>query len=78
MKTFHETFAPNDGVLPGIYSVAVSCYAEGEKLGEPGVPERYLDPRKSGLRATVGYSAAVIDFEVEGEIESTDSMIGRN
>ncbi len=72
------TFAPKDGVLPGSYTVAVSSYELSDKLGVPAVPERYLDPKKSPLRAEVGSWGAVVDLELEGEVDSSQSRVGRN
>ena len=73
------TFREGDGVVPGDFSIAVFCYEDpppptSEELanppaafglrGKPAIPTRYLDPKTSGLTATVSESANVVDLKL--------------
>jgi hypothetical protein len=72
------TFREGDGVIPGEYSIFVSSYEDppppteeeaanppaAPPKGKPAIPTRYLDPKTSGLTATVGDSATVVDLEL--------------
>jgi len=69
-----STFEPGDGVMPAEYIITVRSWVPGsgptpmdEAAGvfvTSSIPERYMDPRTSGLKETVGSSAMELNLEL--------------
>ena len=69
-----STFEPGDGVMPAEYIITVRSWVPGsapspedERAGAYvtySIPERYRDPRTSGLKQTVGSSAIKLNLEL--------------
>ena len=64
------------GLWPGNYSVVIRSWKEepGQLMPSGGfskgislIPEKYQDPKKSGLKAEIGKSATTVDFELEAK-----------
>jgi len=66
-----STFTPGDGAPPGEYQVAVTAWKKPPEMGVegvPAIPARYLDPKKSGLTATVSQEQEQkIDFQLQAQ-----------
>lgn len=66
-----STFTPGDGAPAGDYLVAVTAWEKAPEMGVEGVPSipaRYLDPKKSGLTATVSQEQEqTIDFPLQAQ-----------
>lgn len=62
------------GIKPGEYSVTVAAYAKGKNGGERApnliIPQRYLQPETSGLKAEIGSGT---NRDVNFELVSTPS-----
>lgn len=69
------TFDRDDGVVPGVYKVAVFAYKPGSgapnastritSVGPPAIPERYFNHDSSGLTAVVPEEGATLHFDLK-------------
>jgi hypothetical protein len=66
-----STFTAGDGAPAGQYKVAVTAWSKMPEMGVegvPSVPRKYLDPKQSGLTATISQEKSqTIDFQLQPE-----------
>lgn len=69
-----SSFRPDDGVIAGVYAVAVTSTIQGTEPmerdrgtgigGKSAIPIRYTDPTTSGLAVTVAGPREVVSLEL--------------
>jgi hypothetical protein len=70
-----STLRPGDGVIPGSYAISVTSTIKGTEPikrdlgtgigGKSAIPQRYADPKTSGLTETIGNSRKELTLELK-------------